>query len=66
MKNIRDILQWFTQMCRLHTAIVEELEAMNTRLYALEENAKLRDASILDLKKDVSDLKLQAKREARV
>lgn len=66
MKNIRDILQWFTQMCRLHTAIVEELEELNKRVYALEENAKLRDASITCLKKDVSDLKLQARREARV
>lgn len=66
MKNIRDILQWFTQMCRLHTAIVEELEEQNKRLYALEENAKLRDTSIVALKKDVLDFKLQAKREARV
>lgn len=64
MNNIRDLLQWFTQMCRLHTAIVEELEDLNRRVGALEQTAKLRDASLLDLKKDVQDLKLLSKRGA--
>lgn len=64
MKNLRDLLQWFTQMCRLHTAIVEELEDLNRRVGALEQTAKLRDASLLDLKKDVQDLKLLSKRGA--
>ena len=58
MKNIKDLLSRLGLMCRLEAAIVEELERINQRLYALEENRKLKDASIIDIKKDLGEVKL--------
>lgn len=65
MNNIKDLLSRLMLLCRLERAIVDELDTINKRLYALEEKAKLRDTSIIDLKKDVGELKLQARREVR-
>lgn len=65
MVNIKDLLSRLMLLCRLERAIVDELDTLSQRVYALEEKAKLRDASILDLKKDVGELKLQVRREVR-
>lgn len=65
MVNIKDLLSRLMLLCRLERAIVDELDTLSQRVYGLEEKAKLRDASILDLKKDVGELKLQVRREVR-
>lgn len=65
MNNIKDLLSRLMLLCRLERAIVDELDTLSQRVYALEEKAKLRDTSILDLKKDVGELKLQVRREVR-
>lgn len=65
MNNIKDLLSRLTLLCRLERAIVDELDTLSQRVYGLEEKAKLRDASILELKKDVGELKLQVRREVR-
>lgn len=59
MVNIRDMLARLGLMVRLETAIVDKLEDHGKRLYALEENRKLKDAAILDLKKEVGQLKAE-------
>lgn len=59
MAKIRDLLARLGLLCRLEGAIIDELEALNRRVYVLEENRKLKDASLLDLKKEVQDLKAE-------
>lgn len=59
MKNLRDLVSRLGLLCRLETAIVDELERLNTRVYALEENRKLKDAALLELKKEVQNLRAE-------
>ena len=59
MKNIRDLLARLGLLCRLEAAIVDELDRLNVRVYALEENRKLKDAAITRLTKEVQDLRLE-------
>lgn len=66
MKNIKDLLSRLSMMCRLEAAIVAELETINNRLYALEENRKLKDASILEIKKDLGEVKLTLRQRVTV
>lgn len=66
MKNIRDLMSRLGLLCRLESAIVDELERHDTRLYALEENRKLKDAEILALKKEVQDLRLAVRGMVRI
>lgn len=61
MKNIRDLLARLGLLCRLESAIVDALESHDRRLYALEENRKLKDASLLELKKDVQNLRAEVR-----
>lgn len=66
LKNIRDMLARLGLMCRLESAIVAELERLNIRIYALEENRKLKDAAIARLNKEVGDLKLELRGKVTV
>lgn len=66
MKNIKDLLSRLSLMCRLEAAIVAELESINQRLYALEENRKLKDAAIIDIKKDLGEVKLTLRQKITV
>lgn len=59
MPNIRDLLSRLGLLCRLETAIVEELERLGGRVYALEENRKMKDAAILDMKKEIQKLRAE-------
>ena len=59
MKNILDLLSRLGLLCRLETAIVKELESLSARVYALEENRKLKDSAILQLEKDVATLRAE-------
>lgn len=66
MKNIRDLLARLGLLCRLETAIVDELDRLNVRVYALEENRKLKDAAITRLTKEVQDLRLELRGKVHV
>lgn len=66
MKNIRDLLSRFGLLCRLETAIVDELDRLNSRVYALEENRKLKDASILELQKEIGVLRAELRGKVRI
>lgn len=61
MKNIRDLLARLGLLCRLETAIVDELDRHASRLYALEQNRKLKDADLLALRKELMDLRLEVR-----
>lgn len=58
MDNIKDLLSRLGLLCRLEYAIVKELEDQNTRIKALEENRKLKDATILKLQQEIGEMKL--------
>lgn len=66
MKNIKDLLSRLSLMCRLEAAIVAELESINQRLYALEENRKMKDAAIIDIRKDLGEVKLTLRQKITV
>ena len=66
MKNIRDLLARLGLLCRLETAIVDELDRLNVRVYALEENRKLKDAAITQLTKEVQALRLELRGKVHV
>lgn len=66
MKNIRDLLARLGLLCRLETAIVDELDRLNVRVYALEENRKLKDAAITTLTKEVQALRLELRGKVHV
>ena len=58
MKNVRELLARLGLLCRLESAIVDELERHESRLYALDENRKLKDAEILRLNRELQDLRM--------
>lgn len=66
MKNIKDLLSRLSMMCRLEAAIVAELESIDKRLYALEENRKLKDAAIVEIRKDLGEVKLTLRQRVTV
>lgn len=66
MKNIKDLLSRLSMMCRLEAAIVAELESIDKRLYALEENRKLKDAAITEIRKDLGEVKLTLRQRVTV
>lgn len=66
MQNIKDLLSRLSMMCRLEAAIVAELESINQRLYALEENRKIKDGAILELRKDLGEVKLSLRHKITV
>ena len=66
MKNLRDLISRLGLLCRLESAIVEELERHESRLYALEENRKLKDAELLRLGREVQDLRMVVKGKVKI
>lgn len=58
MDNIKDLLSRLGLLCRLEYAIVKELEDLSSRIKALEENRKLKDAAILKMQQELGELKL--------
>lgn len=58
MKTIKDMLSRLAMMCRLEVAIVSEMEKQDARIKALEENRKVKDQTILELTKQVQELRL--------
>lgn len=58
MKTIKDMLSRLAMMCRLEVAIVSELEKLEARVKALEENRKIKDQTILEQQKRIQQLEL--------
>lgn len=58
MKFIKDMLSRLAMMCRLEIAMVNEIEEQATRIKALEENRKMKDAAIQDLTRRIQQLEL--------
>lgn len=46
-------------------AMCQELEDQNKKIYALEENRKVKDAAIAALQKEVATLKLLARKKVQ-
>lgn len=66
MKNVKDLLARLGLLCRLESAMVAVLEEQESRIRKLEENAKLKDAAILKLQKDVGELNVLLRHKVTV
>lgn len=66
MKQIKDLLSRVMLFCRLECSIVAQLEEMETRIYALEQNRKMKDEEIKRLKKELQDLSLVVRKQVPV
>lgn len=62
-ETIKELIQQVTLFVRTLHAIVQELEEQNRKIYALEENRKVKDAAISALQKEVATLKLLVRRK---
>ena len=62
-ETIKELIQQVTLFVRTLHAITQELEEQNRKIYALEENRKIKDAAISVLQKEVATLKLLARRK---
>lgn len=58
MDKLKEIFGLLGLKYRFEGAVVDEFEDLNKRVYALEENRKLKDATILGLQKQVGELRL--------
>ena len=63
METIKELVSQLTLFVRTLHAVTQELEEQNRKIYALEENRKVKDAAISALQKEVSTLKLLARRK---
>lgn len=63
METIKELISQVTLFVRTLNAIAAELEEQNKKIYALEENRKIKDAAIAALQKEVATLKLLARRK---
>lgn len=62
METIKELLEEVTLFVRTLHAISMELEEQNRRLYALEENRKIKDAEISRLQQEIATLKILARK----
>lgn len=62
METIKELLEEVTLFVRTLHAISMELEEQNRRLYALEENRKIKDAEISRLQQETATLKILARK----
>lgn len=56
MEQIREIIGDIKTRMRLDIAICDKLEELQKRLYALEENRKMKDAAIQSLERRYAEL----------
>lgn len=62
METIKELLEEVTLFVRTLHAISMELEEQNRRLYALEENRKIKDSEISRLQQETATLKILARK----
>lgn len=62
MDTLKELLEEVTLFVRTLHAISLELEDQNRRLYALEENRKVKDAEISRLQQEIATLKILARK----
>lgn len=65
MQKIKELLARIGLQYRLEVAFCEVIEEHDKRLYALEENRKLKDAEIARLSKDVAELKMLLRKKVQ-
>ena len=65
-ETIKELISQVTLFVRTLHAITQELEEQNRKIYALEENRKIKDAAIAALQKEVATLKLLARRKVGI
>lgn len=58
MDTIKELLAEVTLFVRTLNAMALELEDQHKRLYALEENRKIKDKTITEQQKEIASLKL--------
>ena len=58
MDTIKELLAEVTLFVRTLNAMALELEDQHKRLYALEENRKIKDKTIMEQQKEIASLKL--------
>lgn len=58
MERLKEILSELGLRFRFDTAVVDKFDDHDQRLYALEENRKMKDKALLDLQKEVGQLRL--------
>ena len=58
MDYIKQLLGNIMTFCKLEKAMVDLLEEHQRRIYALEENRKLKDSAILSLQQEVKQLRM--------
>lgn len=57
MDYIKQLIGNIMTFCKLEKAMVDLLEDHQNRIYALEENRRLKDSAILALQNEVKELK---------
>lgn len=58
MEVIRELLGKIKLFARFEIAVADKLDDHEKRLYKLEENKKLKDAAILQMQKELGELRL--------
>lgn len=66
MEYIKQLIGEIMTFCKLEKAMVDMLEEHQRRIYALEENRKLKDAAILSLEREVKELRLLLRQKQTV
>lgn len=66
MEAIKQLIGQVMTFCRLEKAMCDKLEDHDRRLYALEENRRLKDQSILDMKQEIQQLKTLLRQKVTV
>lgn len=63
IETIKELISGAVHFVRTLQALAAELEEHGKKIYALEENRKIKDAAISSLQKEVATLKLLARRK---
>lgn len=63
-ETIKELISQVTLFVRTLNAMAQELEDQDRRIKALEENRKMKDATISKLQQEIATLKLLARRKA--
>lgn len=63
IETIKELISGAVLFVRTLQALAAELEEQRKKIYALEENRKIKDAAISSLQKEVATLKLLARKK---
>lgn len=63
MEKIKSILRDLGLKFKFEVAVADKMEEMDGRLYALEENRKVKDKAIASLDKEIKELRIVVKHQ---